>query len=254
VNRSNPVTHTVIRIGAINHLEGGIDTRPDGGRSLDRLDAQLDLLAELDLDVILSTEGKGWLEDDNHVLGYAAHRLGMNPFLAPAPRHDCNVVIWLRPGRFRDVREHHELHPPFWHAQARVSAALDGVGERIWFFAAHYSPFVPEIQVQEAKATADLADERLVLGGGDFQDDAFGDPVPDRCPRTSSCATCTRPGLAPPRCCTRPGSRTSPLRWDGANRPPGSPTVPRCAATGSTPPDALRRRRAPTPCWTRATS
>lgn len=174
------MTTPMIRIGAINHLDGGIDTRPDGGRSLDRLDAQLDLLTELDLDLILSTEGKGWLQDDAHILGYAAHRLGMLPHVARAPRHDCNLVIWLRPGRFRDIAEHHELHPPFWHAQARVSTTLDGIGERLWVFAAHYSPFVPEIQGHEAKATADLADGRLVFGGGDFQDDGYGDPVPDR--------------------------------------------------------------------------
>lgn len=57
---------------------------------------------------------------------------------------------------------------------------LGGVSERVWVFAAHFSPFVPGIQVHEALASADLADGRLVLGGGDFQDDGHGDPVPDR--------------------------------------------------------------------------
>jgi endonuclease/exonuclease/phosphatase family metal-dependent hydrolase len=175
------VTPTMIRIGAINHLEGGIDTRPDRVRSLDRLDAQLDLLAELDLDVVLSTEGKGWLDDDNQLLGYAAHRLGMNPFVAPAPRHDCNVVIWLRPGRFRDVREHHIVREPFWHGQARVEVSLDGLRERLWLVAAHFSPFVPAIRTAEAYATLELAaDGRLVIGGGDFQDDANAEEAPDR--------------------------------------------------------------------------
>ncbi|MGH3630898.1 MAG: hypothetical protein ACRDRL_26075, partial [Sciscionella sp.] len=164
----------------INHLDGGLDRLPGGGYSRDRLDSQLDLLLGLDADIVLSTEGKGWLEDDAYLLGYIAHRLGMLPYVARAPRHDCNLVIWLRSGRFRDIAEHHELHPPFWHAQARVSTAVDGVDERLWVFAAHYSPFVPEIQGHEAKATADLADGRLVLGGGDFQDDGYGDPAPDR--------------------------------------------------------------------------
>lgn len=175
------MTPTMIRIGAINHLDGGIDARPDGGRSLDRLDAQLDLLAELDLDVILSTEGKGWLDQDNHLLGYAAHRLGMAPFLAPAPRHDCNLVIWLRPGRFREVREHHIVREPFWHAQARVEVSLDGLRERLWLVAAHFSPVAPPIRTAETYATLELAaDGRLLIGGGDFQDDASAEEAPDR--------------------------------------------------------------------------
>jgi hypothetical protein len=111
------VTSRVLRLAAINHLDGGLDPLPGGGYSRDRLDAQLDLLLDLDADIVLSTEGKGWLADDAHLLGYAAHRLGMLPHVARAPRHDCNLVIWLRPGRFRDITEHHQLHPPFWHAQ-----------------------------------------------------------------------------------------------------------------------------------------
>ncbi len=170
----------VISVAAINHQDGGLDPRPDGGVSRDRLDAQLDLLTALDPDVILSTEAKGWLAQDNNVLGHAAHRLGMLPFLAPAPRHDSNVVIWLREGRFRDVREHHESGHPWWHAQARVEATLAGLPEPLWIFAAHFSPFVPGIRAHEAYATGELADTRLGLGGGDFQDDALGDPVPDR--------------------------------------------------------------------------
>lgn len=171
----------MLRIAAINHRDGGLDTGPDATTSLDRLDAQLTLLDTLAPDVVFSTEGKGWLADDRSILKYAADRLRMLPLVAPAPRHDCNLVIWLRQERFRTVREHHVVREPFWHAQARVSVHLDGLRERLWLFAAHFSPFVPQIRTAEAYATLELAaDGRLVIGGGDLQDDPSAEEAPDR--------------------------------------------------------------------------
>lgn len=170
-----------LRIAAVNHQDGGLDPRADGTVRRERLDAQLALLATLDPDVIFATEAKGFLAEDSDVLGYAAGRLGMLPFLARAPRHDCNLVIWLREGRFRDIKEAHVQDLPFWHAQARVSVSVDGLDERLWLFAAHFSPFVPDIRTAEAYATLELAaDGRLVIGGGDFQDDPSAEEAPDR--------------------------------------------------------------------------
>ncbi|MBS2963248.1 hypothetical protein KGA66_09335 [Actinocrinis puniceicyclus] len=97
-----------------------------------------------------------------------------------APRHGCHVVVWINGERLHDPYEHHETAHPFWHAQARVSVAMEGLDERLWLFGAHFSPFVPRIRVDEAYATSDLADGRLVIGGGDFNDDALLDPMPDR--------------------------------------------------------------------------
>jgi hypothetical protein len=170
-----------LHVGAYNHWDGGIDRDSAGGRSLDRLDAQLDMLAPLRLDVLISTEAKGWFDgDDRGALELAVIRLGMTPLWVRAPRHDCNVVIWIRSQRLRDAREHHESGHPWWHAQARVSVELDGLAERLWLFGAHFSPTVPGIRVHEAYATCDLADGRLCLGGGDFNDDALLDTPPDR--------------------------------------------------------------------------
>lgn len=170
-----------LHIGAYNHFEGGIDRDARGGKLLDRLDAQLDLLAPLGLDVLISTEAKGWFDaDDDRALELARTRLGLHPLWVLAPRHGCHIVIWINPDRLRDPQERHETHHPFWHAQARVSVTLDGLNERLWLFGAHFSPFVPAIRVAEAYATCNLADGRLVIGGGDFNDDALSDPVPDR--------------------------------------------------------------------------
>lgn len=170
-----------LHIGAYNHYEGGIDRDASGGKLLDRLDAQLDMLAPLGLDVLISTEAKGWFDQgDDRALELARSRLGLHPLRVRAPRHDCNIVVWINSARLRDPREHHERHHPFWHAQARVSVELAALPERLWLFGAHFSPFVPSIRVQEAYATCDLADGRLAIGGGDFNDDALADPVPDR--------------------------------------------------------------------------
>lgn len=168
-----------LHVGAYNHFEGGIDLDGAGGRSLDRLDAQLDWLAPLRLDVLISTEANGWFDGDGGALALARQRLGMKPLWVIAPRHDCNVVVWVRAERLRDPQEHHESGHPWWHAQARVSVRVEGLSDRLWLFGAHFAPFVPGIRVHEAYATADLAD-RLVVGGGDFNDDALHDPIPDR--------------------------------------------------------------------------
>lgn len=170
-----------LHVGAYNHFEGGIDRDAFGGARLDRLDRQLDLLAPLGLDVLIGTEAKGWFErGDSAALELARARLNMRPLWVLAPRHDCNIVVWINPDRLYDPQQYHEAAPPFWHAQARVAVRLDGLVERLWLFGAHFSPFVPRIRIDEAYATCDLADGRLVLGGGDFNDDALMDPIPDR--------------------------------------------------------------------------
>lgn len=170
-----------LHVGVYNHFEGGIDRDASGGARLERLDRQLELLAALGLDVLISTEAQRWFErGDSAALELARSRLGMTPLWVLAPRHDCNIVVWINPERLHDPREHHEAAHPFWHAQARVSVRVDGLDERLWLFGAHFSPFVPRVRVDEAYATCDLADGRLVLGGGDFNDDGLMDPVPDR--------------------------------------------------------------------------
>ena len=170
-----------LHVGAYNHYRGGIDHDIKGGKVLDRLDLQLDVLAPLGLDVLISTEAKGWFDPgDDRALTLARERLGMAPLWVLAARHGCHLVIWINPERLRDAETHHQTTHPFWHAQARVSVRVEGLSERLWLFGAHFSPFVPRIRIDEAYATADLADGRLVLGGGDFNDDALSDPIPDR--------------------------------------------------------------------------
>jgi len=140
--------------GAYNHHNGGID---DG--SYQRLDEQLHRLAALELDALLSTEAKSWFDNGRRGLHLAARRLGMQPLWVRAPRHDCNLVIFVRTGRLQVLEERHEQGHPWWHGQARVVVAVDDVAEPLWLVAAHLAPFNPEIRA----ARADFVDVGAAL-------------------------------------------------------------------------------------------
>jgi len=158
-----------LTIGAYNHQSGGIDAGSDR-----RLLRQLDMIEVLELDALLSTEATGWFDHGRGALHLVARRLGMQPLWVRAPRHDCNLVIFIRTDRLQVMEERHEQGHPWWHAQARVVVAVEGVNEPLWLVAAHFAPFNPDIRVAEARATAELAD-RLTVMGGDWNDEGIGD-------------------------------------------------------------------------------
>jgi endonuclease/exonuclease/phosphatase family metal-dependent hydrolase len=162
-----------LTIGAYNHQGGGIDAGSD-----ERLRRQLDMIERLELDALFSTEATGWFDHGRSALHLAARRLGMQPLWVRAPRHDCNLVIFIRIGRLQVLEERHEQGHPWWHAQARVVAAVDGAGEPLWLVAAHFAPFNPDIRAAEARATAELAG-CLAIMGGDWNDEGFGDEPTD---------------------------------------------------------------------------
>ena len=156
-----------------NHLGGGIDNG-----SYDRLAAQLDMIAPLELDVLFSTEAKHWFDDGRRGLWLAASRLGMQPLWVRAPRHDCNLVIFIRVPRIQVLEERHESGHPWWHAQARAVVTIDRYPGPVWLAAAHFAPFNPDIRLAEARATCDLGDRPAILGG-DLNDEGIGDAPTD---------------------------------------------------------------------------
>lgn len=158
-----------LAVGAYNHEGGGIDDGDDM-----RLRRQLDMIASFGLDVLFSTEATHWLRDGRRALWQAARRLGMQPLWAPAPRHDCNLVIWVRPGRTEVLEERHVCGHPWWHAQARAVVRVGGLAQPLWLAAAHFAPFNPDIRIAEAYATCELGDRPAIVGG-DFNDGGPGD-------------------------------------------------------------------------------
>ncbi|RCG19062.1 hypothetical protein DQ384_38710 [Sphaerisporangium album] len=161
-------------IASWNLRNGGIDAGDTG-----RLTRQLGLLAGLVADVILIQEAKHWLLNGAHGLHLAERTLDMRGYVARADRHDCHLVVLIRPGRRLEVlRERHERHPPFWHAQARVECRMAGLDRPLIIASAHFAPFNPAIREEEARASSDLAKGWAVLGG-DFNDPGLGDPAVD---------------------------------------------------------------------------
>ncbi|GAA3844024.1 hypothetical protein GCM10022226_78810 [Sphaerisporangium flaviroseum] len=161
-------------IASWNLRDGGIDA---GDTS--RLERQLRLLADVRADVVLIQEAKHWLTDGARWLHLANCILGMSGYIARAERHDCNLVVFIRPRcGLVPVRERHEVHAPFWHAQARVECRVAGGDVPVVLASAHFAPFDPVIREQEARASSDLAKGLTVLGG-DFNDSGLGDPPVD---------------------------------------------------------------------------
>jgi hypothetical protein len=164
---------SVLAVGAFNHQDGGIDAG-----SYERLDAQLEVIAPLELDVLFSAEAKGWLDRGRAALHRAARRLSMRPLHARAPRHDCNLVIFVRTGRLAVLEERHASGHPWWHAQARAVVTAPGPAGPLWLAGAHLAPFNPDIRAAEAYATTELGDRPAILGG-DWNDKGNGDPPVD---------------------------------------------------------------------------
>ncbi|MGW4639528.1 endonuclease/exonuclease/phosphatase family protein [Sphaerisporangium sp. NPDC004334] len=151
-----------------NLQDGGID---EGNAS--RLGRQLRLLADIGADVVLIQEAKHWLERGGRGVHMAEWMLGARVYLATAPRHGCHLAVLVRNGSNIEVlRSRHERHAPFWHAQARIFCKV--ADRKMIFASAHFSPFSPDLRVQEAQASSDLAGAVTVLGG-DFNDPALGE-------------------------------------------------------------------------------
>lgn len=153
-----------IRIGTFNHKNGG-----GAPGNWTRLDGQLDDLALQRYDVLISTEGKHWLDHGAEGLRRAQDALGLQPYLARAQRHDCHLVIWVRPDRIHVRDTAHQERHPYWHALAVVIADIESFEEPVTIIGAHLSPFDPAYRITEAMALNEFTG-RYALMAGDFQD------------------------------------------------------------------------------------
>jgi hypothetical protein len=98
-----------LTIGAYNHRSGGIDAGSDR-----RLLRQLDMIQVLGLDALFSAEATGWFDHDRRSLHLAAPP-GHAAAPGVRPRHDCNLVIFIRTDRLQVMEERHEQGHPWWH-------------------------------------------------------------------------------------------------------------------------------------------
>lgn len=139
--------------------------------------AQIQSINELQPDVLLMQEAKGF-DANGHARLYELERaIGMRGFLAVAPRTGQNVAIFirepLRPVGFDADGAN------FHHALATLTVALPGSDRRMTFISAHLCPNGPEVRRREAAHLAVLAaPQNLTVLTGDFNSASPHDPEP----------------------------------------------------------------------------
>lgn len=150
-----------LKILTYNTLFGGLD-----GAEKTRAEKMLELINDLQPDIFLMQEARGY-EADGAALFYALeHEISMRGFLAPAPHTGQNTAIFIREPLKAKSFQPDNVH--FHHALARLVVVLPG-GQELTVMSAHLCPNGAHVRRREAAYLAPLAlPDKLVLVGGDF--------------------------------------------------------------------------------------
>jgi len=164
---------TMLTVLTYNTLFAGRDGSDDR-----RARSQVTLINDLQPDVFLMQEAKGFDANGAAWLYALEQQIGMRGFLAVAPRTGQNIAIFirepLRPLSF-DADDAY-----FHHTLATLKIAVPGSEEPITFIGAHLCPNGPEVRRREAAYLAvQAAPDRLTLIAGDFNSASPHDPVPE---------------------------------------------------------------------------
>lgn len=159
-----------------NTLFAGYDGTDDR-----RTKVQVALINELNPDVFLMQEAKGFDADGTARLFALESKIGMRGFLAVAPHTGQHLAIFirepLRPLSFEVDGAH------FHHALATLKVAVPGSEAPITFISAHLCPNGPEVRRREAAYLAvQAAPDKLTLITGDFNSASPHDPEPQDWP------------------------------------------------------------------------
>lgn len=161
-----------MKILSYNTLFGGFD-----GAKRERYEAQLQLIRELDPDVLLMQEARGFEANGQAVLLETEQRLAMRGFLGLAPRTGQNTAIFLKaPLRALSVATDNEH---FHHARLSVSAEVPGFADAVTFISVHLCPNAAHVRQREAAYLVnEAAAGGLALVGGDFNTISPHDGMP----------------------------------------------------------------------------
>lgn len=161
-----------MRVMSYNILNGGRD-----GDDNHRWQTEVEVITDVDPDVLLVQEARGFDAEGCRQLFEAEQALGMRGLLAVAPHTGQHTAVFLapplRPLRF-DVDSVH-----FHHALAQASVEVPGFAEPVTLASIHLSPLSPALRLTEVGWLAALAaPDRLAVIAGDANSLAPGDPAP----------------------------------------------------------------------------
>lgn len=163
----------MLRILTWNILNGGADP----GRGNARWDTQIALVRNLDPDIWLVQEARGFDADGSARLFEAEASLDRRGFLSVAPLTGQHTAILVKP-ELRAVRVEHDANH-FHHALARVDIGLRGLDRPLRLASIHLSPLHPALRAGEVGWLAGLAEPAgLAIVAGDANSLAPGDPEP----------------------------------------------------------------------------
>jgi endonuclease/exonuclease/phosphatase family metal-dependent hydrolase len=161
-----------MRVLSYNTLFGGFD-----GSKRERYEAQLRLIRELDPDVLLLQEARGFEANGQAVLLETEQRLAMRGFLGLAPHTGQNTAIFLKqPVRALSTATDNEH---FHHARLNVTADVPGFTDPVTVISVHLCPNAALVRQREAAYLVnEAAAGGLALAGGDFNTISPHDGVP----------------------------------------------------------------------------
>jgi endonuclease/exonuclease/phosphatase family metal-dependent hydrolase len=161
-----------MKVLTYNTLFGGFD-----GARRERYEAQMQLIREVDPDVLLLQEARGFEAHGSAVLLETEQRLAMRGFLGLAPHTGQNTAIFVKPPvqGVSAVTDSEHFH----HARLTVTAQVPGYPDPVNFISVHLCPNAAHIRRREAAYLLnEAAPGGLALVGGDFNTISPHDGVP----------------------------------------------------------------------------
>jgi len=161
-----------MKVMSYNTLFGGFD-----GHDARRFDAQMKLINEVQPDILLAQELKGFTENGMKRLLLMEERINMRGFIAPAVHTGQNTGVFIKPNLKPSSREIDSEH--FHHAVVIATLTIPGSAKPLTVISAHLCPFGFHVRLLEAAYLINHADDNaFTLVAGDYNSVSPYDPDP----------------------------------------------------------------------------
>jgi endonuclease/exonuclease/phosphatase family metal-dependent hydrolase len=161
-----------MKVMSYNTLFGGFD-----GHDARRFDAQMKLINEVQPDILLAQELKGFTENGMERLFKMEERINMRGFIAPAVHTGQNTGVFIKPNLKPISVEIDSEH--FHHAVVIATLTIPGSAKPLTVISAHLCPFGFHVRLLEAAYLINHADDNaFTLVAGDYNSVSPYDPDP----------------------------------------------------------------------------